>query len=97
LNGLKDSGWDMRTIKMIKVCMIVTCLKDWFAKVFESLVCKSWLTWTRDHWMTWKLMTVETHISCGIMYEILVEYLGRRWICMKFVPCSLVDEFVLPQ
>jgi len=42
-------------------------------------------------------MTVETHISCGIMYEILVEYLGRRWICMKFVPYSLVDEFVLPQ
>jgi hypothetical protein len=33
LNGLKDSGWDMRTIKMVKVWMAVTRLKFWFAKI----------------------------------------------------------------
>jgi len=42
-------------------------------------------------------MKGETHISWGIMYEILHEYLGGRWICMKFVPYNLVDEFVLLQ
>jgi hypothetical protein len=35
LNGLKDSGWDMRTLKMIKVWVAVTCLKFWFAKIGE--------------------------------------------------------------
>jgi len=33
LEWFKDSGWDMRTVKIIKVCVVITCLKYWFAKI----------------------------------------------------------------
>jgi len=35
LDGLKVSGWDMRTVKMIKVWVAITFLKFWYTKIVE--------------------------------------------------------------
>jgi len=41
-------------------------------------------------------MEDQLHINHGMIPQIPLEYFGKRQICVKFVPHSLVDKLFLP-